>query len=126
MKAYNYLLFRIYTYYRDNGKNETDNFLVFSTACVVTLLCVFNIMWIYILCLLLDFFPNYSNKFYFFAVIFLIFILLYTFNIKHKKFLNYNFKKDRIGGFAVVSVFFFTGLMFFIVGTIYRNKVLGL
>ena len=126
MKAYNYLLFRIYTYYRDNGKNETENLLVFSTACVVTLLTVINIMWIYFLCLLLDFFPHFINKFYLFVVIFLVFMLLYNFNIKHKKFLNYNFEKDRIGGLAVVSVFVLTGLISFIVGTIYRSEVLGL
>ena len=126
MKAYNYLLFRIYTYYKDNGKNETENLLVFSTACVVTLIGVLNIMWIYFLCLLLDFFPHFINKFYLFGVIFLVFMLLYNFNIKDKKFLNHNFEKDRIGGFAVVGIFFLTGLMTFIVGTIYRNKVLGL
>lgn len=125
MKAYNYLLFRIYTYYRDNGKNETEDLLVFSTACVVTLLTVINILWIYFLCLLLDFFPHFINKFYL-GVIFLIFIFLYIYNIKNKKFLNYNFEKERIGGLAVVGVFFLTGLIAFIVGTIYRSKVHGL
>jgi len=121
-RAYNYFQFRIYTYYRDKNNNDSENLLVFYTTSVMTLITLINFMWIYYLLILLDSFPDSSNKYYLLLSFCVVFVLHYL-NIKSKKFLNVGFKKDVMGGWMVIGIFVLTGIITIIISNLYRNKI---
>lgn len=124
MKAYYYLLFRIYMFYKDTMKEK--NLLIFTTSVITTVIITINLMSIYYLFVLNNVFPELPNKYYAIGCGILICFLNYFFIVKNKKFLNYNFQKDKIGGAVVVGFVVLTAIVFITIGNIYRSKMYNL
>ncbi|OYQ33905.1 hypothetical protein CHU92_12515 [Flavobacterium cyanobacteriorum] len=124
MKAYNYFLFRIYMFYKDTMKEK--DFLILATSVVSTLVILINLLTLYYIFVFLKIIPQIPNKYYTIFVGVLLCLLNYRFMIKNKNFLNYNFNKDKKGGYFIISIFILTVILFITIANIYRARVFNL
>lgn len=125
MKLYSYLLFKIYSYYHNNGKEDSKmaifSTLVSSTVIIFmfayTSLCYFDL---YIYPLQKIIIPNS-----YFVLIYLIFfsVLNYFFFIKAKLFLKLNFINDKKGSFVIIGFIILLFLMFLFIANKNRDKI---
>ena len=122
MKAYYYLLFWIYRYYKDK-QNENEFEAIFSATSVSTVLVGFVLLFFHGLANYFNLLPMYPNKFY--AIMFFIFIGLinYYFVVRKKKFLSFNFHKDRKGGIYIITFIIALSVSFIILANINREKI---
>ncbi len=125
MRAYYYLLFRIFKYYTEKGK-ESDKVAIIRAVLSTSLLIYFTIYTILI------YFDNYffeisniilPNKGLILLYLFLLGFLNYWFFIKDRKFLNYNFKSDKKGGYAIIGFIIFLALSFVFIAIKNREKI---
>lgn len=121
MKAYQYLLFRIYMFYKDTMKEKT--YLTFSTSLVSTLLVTINLMTVYFYLEYKDLVFAIPNKYFIIALCFLIWAINYFVIVRKERFLNRNFQKDKKGGYIVVGFIILTALFFIIVSNLNRDKI---
>jgi hypothetical protein len=122
MKIYYYLLFRIYRFYIDILKEE-DIPLIFVTS-VSTILIYINIYTINVVLGLFNIGPIIDSKFFVISVLIAIWIVNYVFFVKPKNFLEYNFKKNRLGGFFIIVYIILTGVLFILVANHNRAVIL--
>ncbi len=122
MKAYYYLLFRIYRLYKDKNKESDNQALYSSTAVSTTILC-FNLITIYLLVNYFGLIPIVTNKLI--MVLFMVTVgcINHYFFVRERKFLNCDFQKDRKGGFLIVAYIIFTLILVLIVGQYNREKI---
>ena len=125
MKFYNYLLYRLYNYYRNDYK-ENEGLSLYSTVTASTLLIYFIL---YTACAYID---SYSVKFLnkiitrklsVIIIMAIIGLLNYWFFIKPKKFLNYNFKPNKKGGYAIIGFIVLLALSFVFIANKNRAKI---
>lgn len=122
MKAYYYLLFRIYKYYKDK-QNENEFQALFSATIVSTVLASFVILFFYGLANYFNLLPMYPNKFYAIMFFILIGLINYYFFVRKKKFLNFDFHKDKKGGIYIVTFIIVLSTSFIILANINREKI---
>jgi amino acid transporter len=125
MKSYYYLLYRIYNYYLEKGKEEIW-VSISRTLLVSTLLIYF---FLYTSCAYVDF---YSVKFLdkivtgktsVIILMAIIGLLNYWFFIKPKKFLNYGFKADKKGGYAIIGLIVLMAVSFVFIANKNRDRI---
>lgn len=121
MKVYQYLLFRIYMFYKDTIK-EKANFSL-SASLVTTVLISINLMTIYFLLDYLDIIVQILNKFYVVIFMTLVWMINYYGIVRKEKFLTYSFQKDKRGGFMVVGVIILTAFLAILVCNLNREKI---
>ena len=121
MRLYHYLLFRIYSFYKDTMKEK--HYLQFSVTIVSTLLVFLLFFTIYTLLTYLDILKMYSNKYLTLILASIVGISNYCFFIHSKKYLEYNFKKDKKGGMIIILFIVFMIMMFVIVANLNRAKI---
>ena len=124
MKQFNYLLFRLYDYYHRVRKEDAGLSLYFTvTASTLIIYFVFYNILTYI-----DFYffkivnQLLPNKFSIAVFIVVIGLLNYWLFIKDRNFLNYNFKSDKKGGYAIIGFIIFLALSFVFVANKNREK----
>ncbi len=124
MKQFNYLLFRLYDYYHRVRKEDAGLSLYFTvTASTLIIYFVFYNILTYI-----DFYffkivnQLLPNKFSIVVFIVVIGLLNYWLFIKDRNFLNYNFKSDKKGGYAIIGFIIFLALSFVFVANKNREK----
>src|SRR5688572_19139552 len=101
MRAYNYLLFRVFRFYTDVIK-EKEIPLIYVAAVSSTLVYL-NFYSLYIFLENKGVINKIINSVMHVVIfMFLIFILNFYFFVKRKKFLEYGFKKDFSGGILVI------------------------
>lgn len=121
MKAYYYLLFRIYMFYKETIK-EKANFSL-SASFVTTVLISVNLISIYFLFFYLNMLVEIPNKFYIIIFMVLLWIFNYFFIIKKEKFLNYNFQKDKKGGYVIVIYIILTAVFAIMIANKNRERI---
>ena len=126
MKVYNYLLFRIYSYYKDYIRQNEKN-AIFSTT-VMSSFFVYFIFFVIIT--YIDFYFIKISDIIFPNKIFIIFYMLfftfinYIFFIKNKGFIKYNFIKDKTNGYLIILFIFFIAFSFIFIANKNRDKIL--
>lgn len=127
MKTYNYLLFRLYDYYHRVRKEDAGLSLYFTVT--ATTLIIYFIFYIILTYVDFYFFKIVNlllpNKFLIIVVLGIIGLLNYRFFIKEKKFLNYNFRSDKKGGYTIVGFLIFLALSFVFIANKNRDKILN-
>ncbi len=125
MKQFNYLLFRLYDYYHRVRKEDAGLSLYFTvTASTLIIYFVFYNILTYI-----DFYffkivnQLLPNKFSIAVFIVVIGLLNYWLFIKDRNFLNYNFKSDKKGSYAIIGFIIFLALSFVFVANKNREKI---
>ncbi len=125
MKIYNYLLFRLYDYYHRVRKEDAGLSLYFTvTASTLIIYFVFYNILTYI-----DFYffkivnQLLPNKFVIIGFMAIIGLLNYWFFLKDRKFLNYSFKPDKKGGYAIIGFVVFLTLSFVFIVNKNREKI---
>lgn len=122
MKGYYYFLYRIYWFYKDK-QNETDGQALFSVTAISTLVLVVNLISIYTSANYWGFLPEVTNKFFMILFMVVIGCVNHYLFVSDERFLNYNFQKDRKGGFLIIAFIISTFLIVFIVGKFNRERI---
>ncbi|WP_129583088.1 hypothetical protein [Flavobacterium cyanobacteriorum] len=105
---------------------KEKDFLILATSVVSTLVILINLLTLYYIFVFLKIIPQIPNKYYTIFVGVLLCLLNYRFMIKNKNFLNYNFNKDKKGGYFIISIFILTVILFITIANIYRARVFNL
>lgn len=122
MKAYYYLLFRIYRLYKDKNK-ETELQTLFSVTAVSTTILCFNLITLYFLLNYFGLLPIVTNKLI--MILFMVsvgWINHYIF-VRKRTFLKYDFKNDNKGGFLIVAYIILSFILVLIVGQLNRERI---
>lgn len=125
MKYYNYLLFRIYQQMILNKENDISTILFLLTS-VSTLFVYFTFN---VIILIINYYFVKIYNFIFLnetAIIFYMFLIAffnYEFFVKPKKFLNYNFNKDKKGGYVISIYLISIVVLLYYFGNQYRNNI---
>lgn len=125
MRIYNYLLFRIYDYYIRVRKEDAGLSLYFTvTASTLIIWFILFIVSAYIDFYCLEFSHiAETNRFSIIISMTIIGLLNYWFFIKDRKFLNYNFKADKKGGYTIVGFLVLLALIFAIIVNKKRDRI---
>ncbi|OWP82983.1 hypothetical protein BWK59_12965 [Flavobacterium davisii] len=125
MKFYYYLIFRIYNYYRkDYG--ESEGLSLYSTTLVSTLLIY---LLAYVAFAYFDFYfirildKIVTGKPSVIILMVIIGVLNYFLFVKNKKYLNYNFKADKKGGYAIIGFIVLLAMSFVFIANKNRDKI---
>ena len=121
MRIYQYLLFRIYMFYKDS-KYESGNYTI-STSLVSTVLISINLMTIYFLLEYNEILILKLNKGIIIAFTALVWVLNYFLIVKKEKFLEFNFTKDKKGGYSIVAFIVLTAFASITVANYNREKI---
>ncbi|MGY5353467.1 hypothetical protein [Wenyingzhuangia sp. IMCC45467] len=106
MKAYYYLLFRIYKYFEGIEKKKNSFNISPKQHVIVESTFILYIILISIITYLeyLNYIPKYNiSKIYIVLIMFIIGLINYLFFLKGEKYLKMGFKKDLNGGIVIVS-----------------------
>ncbi len=122
MKAYYYLLFRIYRYYKDK-QNENEFQALFSAIAVSTTIISINVITIIGLIGLFYNIQLIPSTKYIVLGMLLIGILNHLLFVRPKKFLQYNFQKNKKGGVLIIVYLIISASLTFIVGHYNRKKI---
>lgn len=125
MKTYYYLLFRLYDYYLRVRKEDAGLSLYF-TVTASTLIVYFSLVLVVSLIDYLshNFFNLFiPNKYFIIAYLLVIGFLNYLFFIKNKKFLTYNFRNDKKGGYAIILYIIILGIVLIFFANVNREKI---
>lgn len=114
MKLYYYLLFRLYTFYTITLKRKDQPLL--NVAIVSAILILLNLISFYSILKVYQLIPKIKSDIYYLIFVFGILIINYLFFVKKERFLQYHFKRDKLGG-VLVSLFILTTLVIFIITT---------
>lgn len=121
MRAYYYLLYRLYTFYTIT-LNKSDQPLT-NVSIVSSLLIWFNFIWIYGVFQLFGIFPQYSNYTIYAIILTALWLTNHFLLVKNEYFLKCNFKRDRAGGIGVVLFITLTITAFIITANENRERV---
>jgi hypothetical protein len=126
MKAYYYLLFRLYSTLSDPKKQNDEKTIIYLTTSTSTFLLCFSLLTII---LFIDvYFIEIVNQILlnkFIIILFMVIIGFFNYRlfIKGRKFLNYNFKSDKKGGYAIIGFIIFLAFIFVFIANINREKI---
>jgi hypothetical protein len=126
MRAYYYLLFRLYNTLSEPKKQNNEKTVIYLATSTSTFLLCFLILTII---LFIDFYffkilnQISPNKFIIILYMVVVGFLNYWFFIKGKKFLNYNFKTDKKGGYAIIGFITILALSFVFIANKNREKI---
>jgi hypothetical protein len=121
MKAYYYLLYRLYIFYIEKMKEEQMPLIY--VASISTLLVFINLFTLYGLLNYYDVIPMFPNKYFIIAIIILLWTLNYFLFVRKKRFLLYNFRQDFHGGAIIVCYVIITALSFIVAANYNREKI---
>lgn len=102
---------------------ESDAQALFSATAVSTTILCFNLIAIYLLVNYLGLIPIVTNKLIMVLFIVTVGCINHYFFVRERKFLSYDFQKDRKGGFLIVAYIIFTLILVLIVGQYNREKI---
>jgi hypothetical protein len=108
-------------FYKETIK-EKANFSL-SASFVTTVLISVNLISIYFLFFYLNMLVEIPNKFYIIIFMVLLWIFNYFFIIKKEKFLNYNFQKDKKGGYVIVIYIILTAVFAIMIANKNRERI---
>lgn len=126
MKFYYYLLFRLYNTLSEPKKQNNEKTIIYLTVSTSTFLLYFSLSTIIFF---IDFYffeisnQILSNKFIIILLMGITGFLNYCFFIKDKRFLNYNFKSDKKGGYAIIWVIVLLAFAFVFIANKNREKI---
>ena len=124
MRTYYYLLFRLYTQLIKPKNGNSEKTAIFITTTNSMFLVFFGMMTIFFY---LNFYEvvnvSIPSKSKIIIFMFLIGFINYWFFIKPKKFLNYGFKTDKKGGYAIIGFIILLALMFVIIANKNRDRI---
>ena len=123
MKVYYYFLFRIYRYYTDKER-ESNLKALFAASVVSTVIVYFILLSIYGLLNYLDLVPMIKNKMYVIPFMVFLWFINYHLFVKNKKFINFDFQKDRKGGVIILVFIFVLGVSFILLSNANRTKII--
>lgn len=126
MRAYYYLLFRLYTTLSKPEKQNDEKTIIYLTVSTSTFIIYFSI--IFVLSIFDYIYPVFFDilvpKKYFVIIYMLVIGLLnYWFFIRNKKFLRFNFKNDKKGGYAIILYIFVLGMVLVFFANKNREKI---
>lgn len=121
MKAYHYLLFRIYMFYKDTMKEGSN--LLLTTSFVSTVMISINLITIYFYFNYKDLLSAIPNKYYIIGFMILIWGINYFFIIKKEDFLKRNFNKDKKEGTLVIVYIILTAFFAIVAANYNREKI---
>lgn len=121
IKPYYYLLFRIYCFYIDKMKEE--DIPLFYVTSISSLLIFLNLYTINILVVIFSSYSFINNSYI--AIIFLIsiWILNYFTFVRFKKFLEFNFRKDKKGEVLVLIYIILSAVVFILAANAHRALI---
>jgi hypothetical protein len=97
--------------------------LTITTSIISSLVLALNIMSLIFILNYFDLIPNFPNIAVVALFMFIIWFINYNTFVKNEKFLNFEFKKDKKGGYIVVIVFVITAFLSIYIGNLNRNKI---
>jgi len=121
MRLYLYLHYRIFRFYKD-VMNENQVPLFYTNTSVTTLLWG-NLFTVDCLLSYLDINTFITSVPQVIVSFLSIWILNYLFIVRKKIFLNFQFKKNKLGGYAIIFYFILTFVSFLIIATLNRAKL---
>lgn len=121
MRMYQYLLFRIYMFYKDS-KFESGNYTI-STSVISTVLISINLMTIYFLLEYNEILILELSKGIVVTFMILVWALNYFLIVEKEKFLEFNFTKDKKGGYLIVAFILLSAVASITVGNYNRKKI---
>ena len=123
--SYNYLLFRVYRFYRDNRK-EDKGMALFYTTVISSLFIILNFLTFYFF---LESFLDLKLTVYKNITILLISLLFcilnYIFFVRNEYFLEKGFSKNSRGSYSVLFYIFLSIVLFVVVANVNRAKIFG-
>ncbi len=125
MRVYNYLLFRLYDYYSRVRKEDAGLSLYFTVTASTLIIC----FTLYTAFVYIDYYFLTSLKFIITGKLSVIILMAtigflnYWFFIKDRKFLNYNFKNDKKGGYGIIGFIVLLALSFIFIANKNREKI---
>jgi len=114
-------MFRIYRFYTDKMKEK--QIPLFYTSAISALLIGFNIFTVYAALDYFEIITMFSSKYYMLLFGGILWLLNHYLFVQHKKFLEYNFRKDFLGGILIVLYIILTGALFIWVANLNRAKI---
>ena len=124
MRIYYYLLFRLYTQLTNPKNQKSEKTAIFITTTNSMFLVLFSLITIFFY---LNFYKiidvSIPNKSMIIILMLFIGLLNYWFFIKDKKFLNFGFKTDKKGGYAIIGFIVFLALAFVFIANKNREKI---
>jgi amino acid transporter len=125
MKIYNYILFRLYDYYHRVRKEDAGLSLYFTVT--ASTLIIYFILYNTLTYVDFYFFKIVNqllpNKFSIIVFMAIVGFINYWFFIKNRKFLNYNFKSDKKGGYTIIGFIVLLALTFIFIANKNRDKI---
>ena len=122
MKFYNYLAFSIYHIFKKTTKRDDHFMLVFKTSNALSLLIIFVIYTIKIICELNGYNDEIISNFYIFIFIIIIGIPNYLY-LRKEKFLDYDFSFNYKNIIYTLLLIFFIGGTFLFVANKNRERI---
>ena len=122
MKAYYYLLFRIYRLYKDKNK-ESDAQALFSATAVSTVIVSFIFLFLYGVANYFGFIPIVTNKLTLVFFTIAVGCINYYLFVRGRKFMDFCFQKDKRGGFLIVSFIIILSILFITLANINRDRI---
>ena len=121
MRAYYYLLYRLYVFYTKTLRRDDQPLL--NVAVVSSLLVLFNLLTIYYALHLYGLVPKIEINVFFILLMGLVLIANYFLFVRSEHFLHCNFKQDRSGGIKVLLFVAFTITAFIITANKNRERI---
>lgn len=121
MKAYYYLLFRIYQLYVDKPKEKS--IIIFNVSAISAVIIYLPLFTFHLFLNYMDLLPMFSGKFHVILVMVLLGIVNYYLFIRPKKFLDYDFKKDFKGGVLIILFLLIVVISFILIANYNRAKI---
>lgn len=121
MKLIDYVLFRIYFFYKEVIKEKDD--FIFSVSVVFTTIIGINILTILAVLKIYFDLKTKLDKGSLFLIYLTLLFLVYLY-VRKKTFLVKDFKKDLFGGLCIIFYIFMSLIMLFIFAKISHDKIL--
>jgi len=121
MKLYNYLLFCLYNFYAYRLKEKSGHLI--SVTIFSTVIIYINLFTVYVFMNYLELLPMFPNKYFVIVIMISLGVVNYYFIVRHKKFLNQDFKRGIRGGIIVIVYLILTTIAFILVANLNRAKL---
>ncbi len=121
MRAYYYLLFRVYQFYITKPKEKS--IILFNVSAISTIVVYLPLFTLYLFLNYIDLLPMVSSKNYVILIMVLLGVVNYYLLVRPKKFLDYDFKKDFKGGVLIVLFLLIMVISFILIANYNRAKI---
>ena len=108
-------------YYKDS-KKELGDYEITTSIVSATIISI-NLVSLYFILVYCGIVPSITNKLYVIILMILVWACNYFIFIRNQKFLNYNFVKDKIGGYLVVGFIILNVLFALSIALLHREQI---